>query len=367
MEVTVKTSILKDMVSRASKGASCNKLIPLTSLMGIKLDDGVLTLITTDATNYLYVREKGIAGLDFNVSVPVDTFVKLIERMTCENITLDVTDKTLSVKGNGDYKIELPMDEDTGNVVRFPNPVGNIVFDPTNIKEVNLSTIKVIINSLKSALAVTMDDPCYVGYYVGDSVIATDTYKIASLGVSGLFGEPKLISPELMQLLMVMRDEKINVDSSGNILVFGSSDCTIYGTVMEGIEDYAVDAIMGLVDTEFDSVCKIPKNALLQVLDRLSLFVNTYDKNGIYLTFTKDGLQIESKSTSGVEIIPYYESNDFKEFTCCIDIEMFMSQIKSLAVDMVELHYGLDNAIKMVDGNVTQVIALLEDDRLVAE
>lgn len=364
MSVTIKTDKLKDMVSRVVKGASCNKLIPLTSLMAIKLDEGVLTLITTDATNYLYIREKGIAGLDFNVSVPVSVFAKLIERMTCDSVVITVTDKILLVKGNGNYKIELPMDEDSGKVVRFPDPLSNVKFDDTETKEVNLSTIKVILNSLKSALAVTLEDPCYTGYYVGDSVIATDTYKIASLGVAGLFGDSKLISPELMNLLSVMREEKINVDAVDNIIAFGSPDCTIYGTVMEGIEDYAVDAIMGLVDIEFDSVCKVPKNSLLQVLDRLALFVNQYDKNGIYLTFTQEGLQIESKSSSGVELIPYYESNDFKEFTCCIDIEMFMSQIKSLAVDMVELHYGLDNAIKMIDGNVTQVVALLEDDRI---
>ena len=362
MNVTIKTDRLKEMVTRAAKGASCNKLIPLTSLMGIELEDGVFRLITTNATNYLYVREQGIAGDDFKVSVPVDVFVKLIARTTSENVVLSVSDNALTVKGNGSYKIELPMDEDAGEVIKFPDPLSKVIFNDTETKEINLSTIKVILNSLRPALAVTMEDPCYTGYYVGSSVIATDTYKIACMDVDSLFGDDVLISSELMDLFNVMTSEKITVDRSGNVIVFGSPDCVIYGNIMEGIEDFAVDAICGLVDTHFDSVCKMPKNAVLQVLDRLSLFVNQYDKNGIYLIFTNEGLQIKSKSASGVETIPYFESNDFKPFACCIDIEMFMSQLKAQSVDMVELHYGLDNAIKMIDGNITHVIALLEDD-----
>ena len=367
MNVTIKTDKLKEMVMRASKGASCNKLIPLTSLLGIELKNGTLTLITTDATNYLYIREQGVGGVDFNVSVPVDVFVKLVARTTSENITLIVDSNALIVRGNGSYKIELPMDEDTGEVIKFPNPLERVVFNSEDTREINLSTIKVILNSLKPALAVTLEEPCYTGYYVGSAVLATDTYKIACMDVDSLFGDDVLISSELMDLFNVMSSEKISVDRSDNIIGFGSPDCTIYGNVMEGLDDFAVDAICGLVDTHFDSMCKIPKNALLQVLDRLSLFVNTYDKNGIYLTFTNEGLQIKSKSSSGVETIPYFESVGFKAFSCCIDIEMLMSQLKAQSVDMVELHYGLDNAIKMIDGNITHVVALLDDDRLAEE
>jgi hypothetical protein len=115
---------------------------------------------------------------------------------------------------------------------------------------------------------------------------------------------------------------------------------------------------------EFSSMCKFPKSTLLNLLDRLALFVDTYDKNGIYLTFTNDGIRVSSKKSSGVEVIPYSDSKNFTPFTCCIDIEMLRSQIKAQTTDMIELWYGTDNAIKMVDGNVTQIVALLEDDRL---
>lgn len=362
MKLTIKTEKLKEMVSRASKGVGNNKLIPLTSLMCIEVKDNQLTLITTDATNYLYISEDKVVAEDFYVVIDANTFSKLVSKMTCENITLEIKEglQVLEVKGNGNYKIELPLDEN-GQPIKYPDPVEKL--DLHNAKEstINRSTIQVILDTIKPALAVTLENPCYTGYYVGDNVVATDTYKIASMGVK-LFDTAHLISPELLDLLAVVNAEKIIVYLADNDIVFTTPDCVICGKFMEGIEDFAIDPIMGLVNTEFDSFCSIPKSALLQLLDRLSLFVGTYDKNAVYLTFTRDGLQVSSKAANGVEIINYVSSDNFKDFTCAIDIQMLTQEVKAIQNDVIELYYGEDNAIKMTDGNITIIVALLEDN-----
>ena len=64
-------------------------------------------------------------GEDFYVVVQVEQFSKLIGKMTCETISLEVNDGILNVKGNGDYKIELPLDEE-GNTIQFPDPVAKV-------------------------------------------------------------------------------------------------------------------------------------------------------------------------------------------------------------------------------------------------
>ena len=43
MKIVLKTEKLKDMVSRAVKGASCNKLIPITGLIAIESKNGVFS------------------------------------------------------------------------------------------------------------------------------------------------------------------------------------------------------------------------------------------------------------------------------------------------------------------------------------
>jgi DNA polymerase III sliding clamp (beta) subunit (PCNA family) len=335
-------------------------MIPLTGLMAVELKDHLLTLITTDATNYLYVREGKVEGDDFYVVIQADMFAKLISKLTCEKVSLELKDNTLVVTGNGKYSIELPLDEE-GELIKYPDP---LVHFPTPDKStnVNLSTIKLILNTAKSALADTLEVPCYTGYYVGNKVVATDTYKICGIDIK-LFDVPALISPEMMSLLDIFTEEKFVAVRNDNVMVFESPNCTVYGTLMDSIEDYQIEAIDGLLEQDFESSCKVTKSALLQLLDRLALFVSPYDKNGVYLTFTKDGLQIESKQANSVEVIPYAESKNFRAFTCCVDIEMLHSQVKANTGDGITIHYGEENAIKITDGNVAQVVALLEDDR----
>ena len=359
MKLTLKTEKLKEMVSRAVRGVGNNKLIPLTSLMAIELKDSTLTLITTDATNYLYISEDKVVGEDFYAVVDANVFSKLISKMTCEDVTLKITNTWLEVKGNGTYKIELPLDEN-GEYIKYPDPAAKLDLHDAEEAVLNRTTVQVILETVKPSLAVTLENPCYTGYYMGDNVVATDTYKIASMGVK-MFDTPKLISAELLDLLAVMQAEKIQVNSTGNDIVFSTPDCIVVGKLMEGLEDFAIDPIMGLVNTEFDSVCTVPKNDLLQLLDRLSLFVGPYDKNAVHLTFTPNGLQVSSKATNGVEIVPYTTSHNFKDFTCAIDIQMLVNEVKAISNDVIELWYGEDNAVKMTDGNITIIVALLED------
>ena len=126
MKLTIGTTKLQDMVARASKGVGNNKLIPITGLICIEVKDNKLTLITTDATNYLYIMDDKFVNDDFYAVVDANMFAKLISKMTCENIVLTVSDGVVAVKGNGNYKIELPLDEN-GQPIKYPDPFNNDV------------------------------------------------------------------------------------------------------------------------------------------------------------------------------------------------------------------------------------------------
>ena len=360
MKLTTKTTTLQTLVSKAVKGASNNKMIPLTGLMAIELtNDGDLILTTTDASNYLQVKEKKISGDEFYVVVEVETFAKLVAKTTKENITLELDneDNKLMFTGNGKYEIELPIDEE-GRLVKYPKQFE--FSDSAEEDTVKLSTIKAILSTAKSALSTSLDAPCYTGYYMGDNLIATDTFKICGMNMRVL-KEDALISSEMMDLLDVLDEEDITVIREGNKIRFVTDNAQITGSMLEGIEEYAVEPISELLSTEFESKCSVSKDELLQTLDRLSLFVGPYDQNVINLTFTNKGILISSKKSNGSELVEYRTSENFKDFTCKINIEMLTSQVKTHTTDSVDISYGLDNCIKMTEGNVTQVIALVEE------
>ena len=354
----IKTTKLQEMAGKAVKGSGNNKLIPITSLIGIKLVDGDLTLITTDATNYLYIIEASVDGDDLSVTVEVDRFSQLISRMTSEFIEITQDDKYLLVKGNGEYKLELPVDEN-GEVIDYPDPLkefDNEKVDATITKD----TIQSILTTVKPSIATTMEIPCYTGYYVGDNVIGTDTSIVANMDVK-LLDTPNLISPEMMNILDVMSAEKIDLSIKEDILVFKTDDCIVYGRSLEGIEDYQVGAINKLIDTPCESMCKVSKDHLLQTLDRISLFTTQYENNGVKLVFGTDNLEVSSLTASGVEVIKYTEAKNPKLYTVTIDVGIFMNQVKAQAGDLTEIWYGDDTFIKMKDGKITQILALLED------
>ena len=358
MKLVLKTDKLKEMVQRAVKGCSNNKMFPLTSLLGIELKNHKLTLTTTDMTNYVYIREENVDGEDFYVSVPADVFSKLVGNTTSDTITLNAQPSYLEVIGNGKYKINLVLDEN-GNVVRFPNYTENLIQD--EIGTVHFTTIKVILNSLKPALATTLENPAYTNYFVGNSVVASDTQVINIMNNKLFSGidKPLFISAELMNLLNVMTEENISVRYKDNVIEFVSDECIIHGELFDYTDDYQIDEIMAISEIPFSSSCKISRAAFLQLLDRIALFIGDYADGAIDLKFTKEGLMVESKAQLGAETIPYGESNNFRDFVASIEIRVLKAQVKAQSGDMLEIFYGQDNAIKFVDGNIISIIGLI--------
>lgn len=360
MKLTIKTEKLREMVSRAVKGCSNNKMFPMTSLIGIEFKDHKLTLTTTDMTNYVYVMEDKMEGEDFYVAVEAELFAKLVSNTTSPSITLDCKSSYLEVTGNGSYKINLVLDEN-GETVKFPNHTEQLISNDIGV--LNYTTVKVILNSLKPALATTVETPCYTNYFVGDNVVASDTQVINSMATK-LFNhnEPLFISAELMDLLAIMTKEQISVRYENGIIEFVTDDCVVYGKLYTYTDQFMIDDINAITEMPFESMCKINKTAFMQLLDRIALFIGDFSDGAISLTFTKDGLSVNSKSETGSEIIPYSESKNFADFTCDIEITMLRTQVKAQATDMLEIWYGDESAIKLVDGNVTSIIGLLTDE-----
>lgn len=363
MKLKVKTSMFQDMVARASKGASENKLLPLTSFMAVSLKQNVLTLITTDTSNTLKIVADKVEGEDFYAVVPVDVFSKLVAKTTSETITLTLKENSLEVKGNGVYNISLPQDEE--GLIELPEPDSCFGADEKPADKLHLTTIKNILNINKAAVSKSIDTPVLCSYYLGESVITTDE-NVICFNLMPTVKEPKLISSDTMELLALSNSEDIDVYVDGPKLLFVSADLRLFSYEHDGKEVFPVDDITAYLDEEFKSMCKVPKTVFQNVIDRLSLFIEPYDKNGAYLTFTPDGIKVTSKKSSSVEVLSYTESKAFSPFVCCVDIPMLKAQIDVIPGETVEVHYGHDSALKLKTEKVIQIIALLEDDSLPA-
>lgn len=357
----VNTEKLKEMVSKSINGASNNKLIPITQLMGITKKGDNLMLTTTDATNYLYITDKANpVENDMQVSVPVEQFSKLISKMTCKEVELVIGNNALVINGNGTYEIELPLDEN-GDPIIYPNPSAEY-FDGGDIEytgKISAEDVSVIIDTIKPSLATTLELPSITNYYVGDKVCATDRFKIASFDV-GMFKEECLVSSQLMDLLNVIADGTISYFINGEVMMFQTNIGEVFCKNVEGTEDYPIQAINGFVEQDFKSVCKVNKNNFIALLERIALFVGKYDDKAINLYFEKNGIRVSNKSRKSNEVIEYSDSKNYEQYDCTIDIDMLMTQLKAYNGDVVELHYNNDTCIKFVNEDIVQIISLME-------
>lgn len=357
MKVTVNTEVLKGMVAKATSGVGNNKLIPITQLMGIEMKDGELSIITTDATNYLYITNQ-MDNEDFSVTVYADQFAKLISKMTSEYTELKIDNGNLEVRGNGVYTLELPLDEN-GTLIKYPNPVEDAQVTKRTAT-VSLSLIKTILESLKGSLATTMEMPVITQYYAGDTILATNRQMVAEIA-NRLCPDDMLISAECMDLLDNMTDETIDMVMGDDYVIFKGTGCIVYSRRNMDIADYPKDTLTELLSADFEHICHIDKTEMLNLLDRMTLFASDVTKKlaPVKLSFGSGALTVYNKSGKSCEDIWYTEDTDKSgDFECWINIALLTSQLKSYSGDIVEIHYGNDKLIKFVDGSITQVIAL---------
>ena len=277
----IKTEILKEMISKAIKGSSMNKLLPITNYIGIQFEPdqldngyGFLTLITTDGNNQLKIKNNSVEGSEqFYTIVNVDTFSKLVSKTTSENIELENKENYLEVKANnGTYKLEIPINEE-GKMVEFPKQ--EILIENEKLLELktNIENFKSNLLSIKTTVAKTMEIPCLTGYYLGNKNVGTDRQVMCCID-NKLFEEPLLLSSEMVELLQLLDNNSIlRVAKYNNKLLFETENISIYGPELEGKDIYPVQSIENVINLSYDNTIKVNKQDLLNVLERLEIFV----------------------------------------------------------------------------------------------
>lgn len=362
----IQTKILQEMIAKAIKGASNNTMIPITSLIGVELKNNILTLMTTDGSNHLQIsqdleNEIQDAGQEFYTVVNAEIFSKLVAKTTTDVIYLTILENCLEFKGNGTYKLDIAVNED-GVVINFPR------VDSTNYEVVatlDSNTFRNYLNKCKDALAKTMEIPCLTGYYIGENIIATDRDIISAISESVL-SKPLLINNNMGELIQLI-DGQFDVYTLDNNIAILSKTVKIYGKQLEGIEIYPVQALQQLLSTDYLCHTSVNKQELLNVLDRMSLFITEYDKNGVYLIFTNNVLQVVSQKSSAAEIITLNGTvmpETLQEYRCLVDVDMLKSQVQTNSTDCVDIFFGQPTSIKIVDGNTTNIISLLDNSEL---
>ena len=353
---TFNTEALKKMVSCAIQGAGFNKLLELSTYMGIRVYDGELCLNTTDGTNYLSVSGKCVAD-DMNITVNAELFSKLIGKINSDTVDMDIVDNTLVVTGNGKYTLELVPNEN-GDLLVFPD---KFPYETSEIGKLSAIDLTIINSAIKASLS-TVAGSVYSSYFFGNIIASTDKAMMSSFNKS-VFETPYLINKEFVDLMCASASE-VTLSKSGDILVADSETdgytISICTTLPNNIEEFNIDGINKFASLEVSSFCRFKKAQMLDLLDRLALFVSKFDDGAITLHFTNNYIEVSSLKSNGIERVDVTESKDAQDISIKINIDRFRTQLKAYGSDIVDLYYGSEICIKLIDKDITQVIALIK-------
>ena len=354
---TFTTESLKKLVSYAIQGAGLNDKIELSKYIGIRVSDGVLYLNTTDGENFLSVSDTCVAD-DMDVTLDADTFSKLIGKINSDTVELNQVDNTLVVNGNGKYTLELITD-DAGNLLSFPDRFPEFS-EP--LGDISAEDLLAINTTIKASLS-TVVGSTYSSYYFGSVVASTDRVMM-SIFNHKVFDEPYMLNRQFVDL-MCLGNSPVVLSKSEDMLISeaqitDSCAISVCTRLTNNTSDFRLDVIQKFNALTTDSFCRFKRSDMLSLLDRLSLFVSRFDDGAIELHFTDKYVEVSSLKSNGVERVDYTESKDIKDSTIKINIDRFRNQLKAYSSDIVDLYYGSDVCIKLIDGDMTQIIALIK-------
>lgn len=365
--IKLKTTVLRDMLNKAIKVCSFNKMLPLTGLVEIETNEQGLSLKTTDNITTMVITEK-IEGLTpARVTVDANIISALVNKITTEEIELIISDSALTITGNGVYNLEIRVDE-SGEVVKLP-AINQELANSAN-KEFDFKGIVERLNICKSAIPGGEDSGELKNYYLKDMIIATDQLKVSAVSnIPSMVNEELFISNELGKIIMELGFIKANYARNNENLVIVGENFIINSVMLmdelNKFKEVTLNGIQGLINLDYNNKVTIKKNDLLNLLDRLSIFVTEYDSNSIDLIFLQDNIKATNQKKTCDETISYEtaQTTGLVEFRSILNIEHLKQLLMVLPNETVEFQF--DNSIpslKIVDGDIIQFLGLMGEE-----
>ena len=348
----VATNVMKQMLGYVNKCKPSN-MLEISSYYELMFNEKGLTVKATDGVNIVSVTvTDGHEYEPQSIIVKADIFSKLVSKTTAEHLILEVKEDNLEVKGNGTYRVELFTEED---YVRPDITVAESF-------KVRTEQLKQGLVAGKNAKSPTSSTGVLYSYLLSkDKMIATDSMKISCAEVKG-FDESILIPPGLANLLEMIDTDTVEIGLSEDrmsMLVKGGG-IEIFGALAEGADEYP--DVLPLFEVESKYNAKINVADSIKALERLYLFVSTFDNHLVYATFTDTALLLTT-SNGSAEVINYMEvSREVgEEVEYTVNTQYLLDVLKGMKAETVTIEFD-DSDMLIFRGNKNQFILAVAGD-----
>lgn len=361
----IRSEDFRDVCSKILTAVDSNSLSTLTETVELKTEDSLLYISVTNKEYFARVKLDLGSPEVFHATVNANLFLKLVSQITTDTIELAIRDNYMILKANGTYKLPLIFNDD--KLIELPEiTINNITNEFTIDSNILLSILQY--NS-KELVKGVVSKPVQKLYYVDEH--GAITFTTGACVNSFMLSQPVklLLNNRVVKLFKLFKGEQVKFtlgyDPITNDIIqtkvrFESNDISI--TAILSCDDtllrsVPVDAIRNRANTEYPYSITLNKDALLQSINRLTLFtpkdtVNSYSR----FEFKKDSVIIYDVKQDNKEEL-YYTSNTIDdEYSAILDFIDLKTTLETCTEPYLTIHFGNHQAIVLSRGNIKNVI-----------
>lgn len=363
----VETKMFKEACSKVLQAVARSELTPITETLELKtVKEGPNNLLLLNVTNREYfVSIKFFMDHeeDFHATVNASTFLKLVAQMTSDKLELKCTEKYVSIKGNGSYRVPLIFDGE--ELLDLPPIIIENVLSSFDIStEILRSIIKY--NSRRLAKKTFAQD-IQTTYYVDQQ--GCITFASGACVNNFELAQPVkfLLSDAVVRLFKLFDSDEVHfcmgVDPLTDSLMqtkvsFFTDQITLTALApVINIESMPTAAVRQAANTAYAQTIVLNREALQQALSRL-LVISSGAKfaYGIF-TLTADELIIEDLQKNNSEVLKYQNGSFVRDsYSFVQELNTLKQLVSDWSEGYLTLCCGNSHMIAIKRGKVVDVL-----------
>lgn len=366
----IKTKDFKEVCSTILSAIDSNELSTLTETLELESKNKVLKLSVTNGEYFVTVNFNLDSEEELHASVNANLFLKLINAVTSEDITLTMKDNYLEVKANGTYKIPYIYEDD--KMLTLPEIT---ISNPTLDMKVSGDVLGSILDyNSKELLRGTISRPVQKMYYVDEKGCLTFTTG-ACVNYFELEKPIKvLFNNRLVKLFKLFKNKMTNFtlgyDTIDETLTqtkvqFKTDNITltaITGCTDDLLKSVPVSAIRGRAEFEYPYNVVLSTIELEDAVNRLLLFSAGYGniknlKPYSQFVFNNNQVTIYDSNKENSEILTFKNSTSVnEEYTMTLDLADLKLILDTISDDYITLSFGNHQAAVIKRQSISNIV-----------
>lgn len=333
-------------------GVKENNLLPMTQLIGVKVNDRKVTLVRNDGTNTIQTSFDSDCNEDIDVSVSANQFINLFKSLQQDMSIFMTKDNGNLVLRNNTMNFTLPaMCDETGEI-KYPTiEVGEgSRFDIKSFKYYyNIAKHSVDENNLTTKLR---------NVYFGKQTLSTNNYNLTSVKSVGLFNTPVLIPIPLCNLINECERDEGTVEVNNLTITVSDGITTVQGKLSDEIVAYPAEAMEKFFEEDGDCAFTIDTQKLTNAVSRVSVFCEDLVNKHLQLSLEDGKLELRSQKGSGREVLSVEKIERGERGKVILSCVLLQKLLKAYDTPTVTLRIGGKKILGEKDGINTLLLGV---------